>query len=63
MDNGEKDASTQKDNMGYAIAIGAGLGLVLGELVFRDVGLGLVFGTLLGIAYNRVTKGKNDSSK
>ena len=36
--------SANSKNMGLAIAMGAGLGLIFGESLFDDVSMGLVIG-------------------
>ena len=35
--------------MGIKIAYGAGLGIIFGEIVFSDVGIGLIIGAGVGI--------------
>ena len=49
MSEKEQNNTTKSNNMGLAIAIGAGLGIVFGKFLFGDVGVGLVIGAGLGI--------------
>ena len=57
LDTGEKETAPPKSNMGLAIALGAGVGLVFG-LFFDNAGIGLVIGAGLGIALGSFGKGK-----
>ena len=52
--------SKANNNMGLAIAMGAGIGLVLGPAMFDNAGIGLVLGAGVGIAWASANKqGKN----
>ncbi len=44
--------------MGLAITMGAGVGLIFGELVCDNVGVGLVIGAGIGIAFSSINKVK-----
>lgn len=50
------------NNMGLAIAMGAGIGLVFGQFIFDDVGIGLSVGAGLGVVYGFINKSKQNSS-
>jgi hypothetical protein len=60
----EKKRNTKND-MGLGIALGAGLGIIFGEIVFDDVGIGIAIGAGVGIAlggaYTTVSNNKNKS--
>lgn len=58
MENKGKDSSLKKSNMGLAIALGAGAGLIFGQFAFDNAGLGLVIGAGLGITFIGLSKGK-----
>ena len=44
--------------MGLVIALGAGLGVVFGEFVFDNVGVGIVVRAALGIAFSKLSRWK-----
>ncbi|MCF6437787.1 hypothetical protein [Pseudoalteromonas sp. MMG022] len=50
------------NNMGLAIAMGAGIGLVFGQFIFDDVGIGLSVGAGLGVVYGSINKFKKNKS-
>jgi hypothetical protein len=55
----ENEKNVTKNNMGLAIALGAGLGIVFGKFVFDDVAVGLVIGAGIGVvigSFNKPTK-------
>ena len=43
-------------NMGLAIALGAGIGLIFGEFLFDSAAIGLVLGGGVGIALSSFSK-------
>ena len=43
-------------NMGLAIALGAGLGVIFGKFVFDNLGVGIAVGAALGIALSRLSR-------
>lgn len=55
----KKSHPESKDYVGFAIAIGAGLGIIFGELIFDDIGVGVSVGTGLGIALSSLLKTKH----
>ena len=48
--------------MGLAIAMGAGIGLIFGQFIFDDVGIGLSGGAGLGVIYGSINKFKQNKS-
>lgn len=52
----EDQTSPPHKNMGLAIALGAGIGIIFGEFVFNSVGLGLCIGAGVGIALGKFSK-------
>jgi hypothetical protein len=52
----ENEKSVTKNNMGLAIALGAGLGIVFGKFVFDDVAVGLVIGAGIGVVIGSFNK-------
>ena len=48
-----KENKSTKNDFGIAIALGSGLGLIFGKIVFNDVGIGLVIGAAVGIVFER----------
>ncbi|NQZ83258.1 MAG: hypothetical protein HRT52_19815 [Colwellia sp.] len=54
--NEENKNLPKTSNMGLAIALGAGIGIIFGEFVFGSVGVGIAVGTGMGIAFNRFTQ-------
>lgn len=51
----------QDNNMGLAISMGAGIGLVIGSVFFEEAGLGISLGALAGIFWASFTKSKSKS--
>ena len=51
----------QDNNMGLAISMGAGIGLVIGSVFFEEAGLGISLGALAGIFWASFTKSKPKS--
>jgi hypothetical protein len=52
----ENEKNVTKNNMGLAIALGAGLGIVFGKFVFDDVAVGLVIGAGIGVVIGSFNK-------
>jgi hypothetical protein len=52
----ENKENVTKNNMGLAIALGAGLGIVFGKFVFDDVAVGLVIGAGIGVVIGSFNK-------
>jgi|TARA_B110000879_G_C11009964_1_gene446607 hypothetical protein len=50
MSEGDKEKTPQKNNMGLAIAMGGGIGLIFDLLLFDGVGIGISIGAGVGIA-------------
>jgi hypothetical protein len=53
-----EDNTPNTSNMGLAIALGAGFGVIFGEFVFDNVGFGIAVGAALGIAFSIFSKSK-----
>ncbi len=52
--------------VGTGLALGAGLGIVFGEIVFGDIGIGLTLGAGVGLTLGaalKARKKKNDSEQ
>lgn len=58
MSDNNKENTPSTSNMGLAIALGAGLGVVFGEFVFDNVGVGIAVGAALGIAFSKFSRSK-----
>ena len=58
MSEDDKNSVPSSNNMGLAIALGAGIGIIFGEFVFDNVGIGLVLGAGIGIAFSSFNKAK-----
>jgi uncharacterized membrane protein len=58
MNEDGKSKTPNTSNMGLAIAMGAGLGIIFGEFVFDNVGIGLVIGAGIGIAFSSFNHSK-----
>jgi len=56
MNEDDKSESPKTSNMGLAIAMGAGIGIIFGKFVLDNVGIGLVIGAGLGIAFSSFSK-------
>ena len=54
-----KSKPSTKNNMGLAIAMGAGVGLLFGEFLFDHVGIGLCLGAGAGMIFGYVQKSKS----
>jgi hypothetical protein len=50
MSEGDKGKTPQKNNMGLAIAMGGGIGLMFDMFIFDSVGIGMSLGAGIGIA-------------
>jgi len=50
MSEGDKDKIPQKNNMGLAIAMGGGIGLIFDLILFDGLGIGISIGAGVGIA-------------
>ena len=51
-----KSKPSAKNNMGLAIAMGAGVGLLFGEILFDYVGIGLCLGAGMVFGYGQKSK-------
>ncbi|WP_438984162.1 hypothetical protein [Aequoribacter sp.] len=58
MNEDGKSKKPKTNNMGLAIAMGAGLGIIFGEFAFDSVGIGLVIGAGIGIAFSSFNHSK-----
>ena len=58
MSDDNKENTPNTSNMGIAIAMGAGLGVIFGEFMFDNVGVGIAVGTALGIAFSKFGRSK-----
>ncbi|CAH9050377.1 hypothetical protein PSECIP111951_03974 [Pseudoalteromonas holothuriae] len=58
MNEDDKSKAPKASNMGLAIAMGAGIGIIFGKFVFDNVGIGIVIGAGVGIAFSRFNKTK-----
>ena len=58
MSEDDKSSVPSTNNMGLAIVLGAGVGIIFGEFVFDNVGIGLFLGAGLGIAFSSFNKAK-----
>jgi len=54
----DKDKIPQKNNMGLAIAMGGGIGLMFDMFIFDSAGIGLSIGAGIGIALSSFSQGK-----
>ena len=52
MSEDDKSKTPKTSNMGLAIAMGAGIGIIFGEFVFDNVGIGIGIGAGIGIAFS-----------
>jgi hypothetical protein len=53
MNDANNENRPNTSNMGLVIVLGTGLGVVFGEFVFDNVGVGIAVGAALGIAFSR----------
>jgi len=58
MSEDDKNKAPKTSNMGLAIAMGAGIGIVFGQFVFDNVGTGIAIGAGLGIAFSSFNRNK-----
>lgn len=58
MNEDDKNKPTKTSNMGLAITMGAGVGIIFGKFAFDSVGIGMVIGAGIGIVYSSVNKPK-----
>jgi hypothetical protein len=58
MNEDDKNKAPKTSNMGLAIAMGAGIGIIFGEFIFDNVGIGIAIGTGIGIAFSSFNRGK-----
>jgi len=56
MSESDKVKTTQKNNMGLAISMGGGVGLIFDLLIFDGVGIGISIGAGIGIALSSLSK-------
>lgn len=47
-----------KSNMGLCIAMGAGVGIIFGQILFDNAGAGIVLGAGIGIAWGMGSNNK-----
>ncbi len=57
MSEGDKEKIPQKNNMGLAIAMGGGIGLIFDLLIFDGIGIGISIGAGVGIVFGSFNKG------
>jgi hypothetical protein len=58
MSEGDKGKTPQKNNMGLAIAMGGGIGLMFDMFIFDSVGIGMSLGAGVGIALSSFNQHK-----
>ena len=60
MSNEQKDSQSKKtpDQIGVWLAIGAGVGVLLG-IVFKNIAMGITFGAALGLVFGAALSLKN----
>ena len=58
MSEDDKDKIHKTSNMGLAISMGGGLGIIFGLLVFDNVGIGITIGAGIGIAFSSFDRTK-----
>ena len=58
MTEDDKNKAPKTSNMGLAIAMGAGIGIVFGEFIFDSVGVGIAIGAGIGIAFSSFNRTK-----
>ncbi len=58
MNEADKSKTPKTSNMGLAIAMGAGIGIVFGKFAFDNVGIGIVIGAGIGIAFSSFNNSK-----
>lgn len=58
MNDKERNSDAKHSNMGLALALGAGLGIVFGKFVFDDVGVGFVIGAGMGVVFGFIKRAK-----
>ena len=58
MNEGDKDKTPQKNNMGLAISMGGGIGLMFDLFIFDSVGIGMSIGAGIGIALSSFNQKK-----
>jgi hypothetical protein len=56
MSEGDKEKIAQKNNMGLAISMGGGIGLIFDLLVFDGLGIGISIGAGVGIVFGSFNK-------
>lgn len=56
MNEKKKSITSKNINMGLAIAIGAGLGIVFGEFIFGSVAAGVANGAGIGLVLGTLNK-------
>jgi len=58
MTEDDKNKAPKTSNMGIAIAMGAGIGVIFGEFIFNSVGVGIAIGAGIGIAFSSFDRTK-----
>jgi len=58
MSEDDKNKAPKTSNMGLAIAMGGGIGIIFGKLLFDNVGIGITIGAGLGIAFSSFNRSK-----
>ncbi|ESP94632.1 MULTISPECIES: hypothetical protein [Pseudoalteromonas] len=53
MAENENNKAIKPSNMGLAIAMGAGVGIIFGDVIFDSVGVGIAVGAGIAIALSR----------
>ena len=56
----DKNKTPKTSNMGLAISMGAGIGIIFGEFIFDSVGIGIAIaiGAGVGIAFSSFNRSK-----
>jgi hypothetical protein len=58
MSKDDNNKAPKTSNMGLAIAMGAGIGIIFGQFVFDNVGIGITVGAGIGIAFSSFNRTK-----
>ncbi|MEZ9232495.1 hypothetical protein AB4259_15575 [Vibrio amylolyticus] len=58
MTEDDKNQAPESRNMGLAMAMGTGIGIIFGELIFDNIGVGIAIGAGIGIAFSGFIKTK-----
>jgi len=58
MSKDDENKAPKTSNMGLAIAMGAGIGIIFDQLLFDNAGIGITIGAGLGIAFSSFNRNK-----